>query len=95
LDFEIWKLRGKRLDIVNIKFSLETLDLQTSKHTNGGFIHRKVWLSQLEKLNNDQEILFNNINYIENYIKKLEPNFQSKLDALQLKWGMWGITPKK
>jgi len=94
LDFELWKLGGNRLDIVNTKFSLETLNFETSKHTNGGFIHRKVWLSQLEKLNNDQEILFNNINYIENYIKKLEPTFQSKLDALQLKWEFWG-TPKK
>jgi hypothetical protein len=93
LDFEIWKLQENRLDIDNRKLALSNLDLITSKNTNGGFIHKKVWLSQLEKLYNNQEILLDNIHYLENYIKNLEPNFSSKLDAAwQFKWG---IIPKR
>jgi hypothetical protein len=93
LDFEIWKLEENRLNIEDKKLALSNLDLVTSKNTNGGFIHKKVWTSQLEKLFNNQEILLNNIHYLDNYIKKLEPHFSSKFDAAwQLKWG---IIPKR
>jgi len=93
LDFEIWKLDENRVLLVAKKISLAKLDFVTSKNTNGGFIHRKIWLSQIEKLLNNQEILLNNISYLENYIKNIEPNFRTKLDAAWL--FKWGIIPKK
>ena len=71
LDFEIWKLEDNRLKIDNKKWALSHLDLVTSKNTNGGFIHKKVWSGNLEQLYNNQEILLNNIHYLENSIKKL------------------------
>lgn len=93
LDFEIWKLEENCLKIKNKRLAFSNLDLITSKNTNGGFIHRKVWSSHLEKFLNNQEILLNNIHYYENYIKSLEPSFSTKLDAAwQFKWG---IIPKR
>jgi hypothetical protein len=89
LDFEIWKLEENCIKINQTKFNLSNLDLVTSKNTNGGFIIRKVWSSQLEKFFNDEKILLNNINHIENYIKSIQPSFSTKLDAAwQHKWGI-------
>lgn len=96
LDFEIWKLEKNRIKINQRKFNLSTLDLITSKNTNGGFIFRKVWSNELENLFNEEKILLNNIYYIENWIKNVKPNFNrglnpnffNKLDAeCELKWG--------
>lgn len=87
LDYEIWQLEQNRIKINKYKICLGELDLVTSKNTNGGFIHRKVWLSQLEKFFNEDKIFLNNIHSLENCIKKLEPNFSTKLDAAwQHKW---------
>jgi len=92
LDFHIAKLEETLCNIDAIKSALHNLDEVTSKNTNGGFIHRKVWSSQLEGLYNKQEIRLNNIKYLENCIKKVEPNFSTKLDA---EWqSKWGIRPK-
>jgi len=92
LDYEIWKLADNRIKIDARSLILKRLDLVTSKNTNGGFIHRKVWSNHLIELKNNQETLLNNINYLEDFIKKLDPNFTSKLNAgWQFKWG---IIPK-
>jgi len=87
LDFEIWKLEENRIKINQTKWNLDNLDLVTSKNTNGGFIIRNVWSSQLEKCLNDEHIFLNNIRYIESWIKKVEPSFSTKIDlAWKYKW---------
>lgn len=93
LEFEIWKLEDNSLNICERKGIIADLDLVTSKNTNGGFIHRKVWSNILEELYNKEKLLLNNIHSLENSIKKLDPNFSTKLDAT---WqSKWGIMPKK
>ena len=92
LDYEIWQLREDHKKLEIKRFSLKHLDEVSCKDTNGGLIHRKVWSSEIIKLENNKKILWNNINSLENQIKELEPNYVSKLNAAwQLKWG---IIPK-
>jgi len=92
LDYEIWQLEEEHKKLERTRFSLKNLDELTCKYTNGGVIHRKVWSSGIIKLENNKNILWSNINSLENQIKELEPNYTSKLNAAwQLKWG---IIPK-
>jgi len=92
LNYEIWQLQEDHKKLETTRSSLKKLDELSCKYTNGGSIHRKVWSSEIIKLENNKKIQWNNINYFENKIKELEPNYTSKLNAAwQLKWG---IIPK-
>lgn len=92
LDYEIWQLKEDHKKLEATRFSLKKLDQVSCKYTNGGFIHRKIWSDNLIKLENNKEIRLDNIYYLENQIKELEPNYTSKLN---LAWQhKWGIIPK-
>lgn len=87
LDFEIWKLEDNRIKMNITKKNFDNLDLITSKNTNGGFIARKVWRSQLEKFYNDEILYLKNIRNIESWIKNVEPDFSTKVDLnWKFKW---------
>lgn len=80
LDHENSKLHKISLSISSREKNLNVLDLWTSKNTNGGFIHRKVWTSQLKYLYKEQEILLNDINKLLKDINSLESIFGLKED---------------
>jgi hypothetical protein len=69
------------MKINQTRLNLNNLDLITSKNTNGGFIFRKVLLSNLDKFFNDEKIILNKIDNIESFIKKVDPNFRGGLDT--------------
>jgi hypothetical protein len=61
LDDEISQFEENLLNIEAKNHQISGLDFNTSKNTNGGFIHRKVYLNHLENLFENKRIHLKNI----------------------------------